>query len=133
MARTLRAAPSGAADWQPPPFGIELPSLEDIMSFVPALGATCLGIVIGWLVRYFIRRFDKFGPMVLGSLVSIIFGGAVIKFLEADRSVWWFYPIGLLLGFVIYHVVAVLHDSQSNTSGAKPPRPPDKRDPYRIR
>jgi uncharacterized membrane protein YfcA len=103
------------------------------MTLISATGATSLGIVIGWLVRYFIRRFDKFGPMVLGSLVSIIFGGAAIKFLEADTSVWWFYPIGLLLGFVIYHIVSVAHDRHPGPPGRKPPTFPDKRDPYRIR
>jgi uncharacterized membrane protein len=78
------------------------------MESVPAIGATCLGMVVGWLVRYFIRRFDKFNAQVLGSIVSILAGGAVVRFLEADRTVWWFYPIGLFLGFVLYTAVAVL-------------------------
>ena len=76
------------------------------MSHVPAIGATCLGIVIGFLVRYFIRRFSNFGAGALGSVITIILGGAVIKFLEADKSVWWFYPIGLFLGFAIYQWIA---------------------------
>ena len=80
------------------------------MDVVPALGALSLGIVIGWLVRYFIRRFKEFGPQALGLVVSIMLGGAVVKFLEADRTVWWFYPIGLLLGFVLYTVVALWVD-----------------------
>jgi hypothetical protein len=62
------------------------------MDTIPAIGAICLGIVIGWLVRYFIRRFDKFNPQVLGSVISIVAGGAVVRFLEADPKVWWFYP-----------------------------------------
>jgi uncharacterized membrane protein YfcA len=104
--------------------------LINTMNIIPAIGATCLGIVIGWLVRYFIRRFDKFGPMVLGSLVSIVFGGAAIKFLEADKTVWWFYPIGLLLGFVIYHVVAARQlANRPGGPNAKPPKPPEKDDP----
>jgi uncharacterized membrane protein YfcA len=101
------------------------------MQIIPALGATALGITIGWLVRYFIRRFDKFGPMALGSVVSIILGGAVIKFLEADKSVWWFYPIGLLLGFVIYQIISSVH---IQTDCAKPiPPKPDKSDPRYMR
>ncbi|HCJ67087.1 MAG TPA: hypothetical protein DHV62_07135, partial [Elusimicrobia bacterium] len=67
------------------------------MSIIAVVGSLSLGIVIGWLVRYFIRRFKSFTPKALGSVVSIIAGGAVIKFLEADKSVWWFYPIGLLM------------------------------------
>jgi uncharacterized membrane protein YfcA len=90
---------------------------------IPAIGATCLGIVIGWLVRYFIRRFRTFGPMVMGSVISIILGGAVIKFLEADKSVWWYYPIGLFLGFVIYHVLVIVH-TRPPRDGGSPPKPP---------
>ena len=96
-----------------------------IMKIIAAIGATCLGIVIGWLVRYFIRRLNKFSPMVLGSLVSIVLGGAVIKFLEADKTVWWFYPIGLFLGFVIYHLVVVFSE-RSSPSGKSSPSTPRK-------
>ena len=95
------------------------------MKIIAAIGATCLGIVIGWLVRYFIRRLNKFSPMVLGSLVSIVLGGAVIKFLEADKTVWWFYPIGLFLGFVIYHLVVVFSE-RSSPSGKSSPSTPRK-------
>ncbi len=76
------------------------------MSLVPAVGAMCLGIVIGWLTRYFVFRFNSFKPMTLTAVISAIVGGTVVGFLGADKSVWWFYPIGLLIGFVVYAVVA---------------------------
>ena len=92
------------------------------MSYIPAIGATCLGAVVGWLVRYFIRRFDKFGPAALGSVISIVLGGAVIKFLEADRSVWWFYPIGLVVGMGIYQLI-VSFGSGGGGGGSGPSMP----------
>ena len=64
--------------------------------------------MVGWLVRYFIRRFESFNPAILGSLISVVLGGAAIRFLESDPNVWWFYPIGLLLGFVLYSLVVWL-------------------------
>src|SRR4051812_13252283 len=82
---------------------------------IPAIGATCLGIVVGWLVRYFIRRFDKFTPSVFGSLISILLGSAVMKVLTADKMTWWFYPIGLLLGFIAYQVIAMRETSRRKT------------------
>ena len=85
------------------------------MNALGAIGATCLGVVIGWLTRYFIQRFNRFTPMHLSSVVSIILGSAVMAFLGADKSVWWFYPIGLLLGFVLYSAIAV-------RAGAPPPK-----------
>jgi hypothetical protein len=76
------------------------------MSVVPPIGAMCLGIVIGWLVRFFIWRFETFSPSVLSSVISILLGGGITRFLSADPNVWWFYPIGLLVGFVVYQVIA---------------------------
>jgi urea transporter len=78
------------------------------MQMVPKIGAVSLGIVIGWLVRFYIRRSQDFNTQTLKTLVSILVGGAVIRFLDADKTVWWFYPIGLLIGFIVYSVVAVL-------------------------
>ncbi len=75
---------------------------------VAIVGSLSVGIVVGWLVRFFIRRFKKFGPAALSAVVSVLLGGTVVKFLEADRSVIWYYPIGLLAGFIIYTIVAVL-------------------------
>jgi len=102
-------------------------------NIVPAIGSTSLGIVIGWLVRYFIRRFDKFGPAVLGSVISILLGGAVIKFLEVDKSVWWFYPIGLLAGFIIYQIIVMVTVFGGGSKPASPPRFDDPHDPRFIR
>ena|ERR1035437_1004493 len=76
------------------------------MSLVSALGATSLGIVVGWLVRYFIRRFEKFTPAALTTVIGVVAGGAAVKFLSVDLTVCWFYPIGLLVGFVVYHITA---------------------------
>ena len=77
------------------------------MSIVAPIGATCLGIVMGWLVRYFIRRFESFNANAFGAIVGVVVGGVVVTFLEEDKSVWWFYPIGLFIGFVIYSVTVI--------------------------
>jgi hypothetical protein len=57
------------------------------MTIVPAIGSTRLGIVVGWLIRYFLRRFRPFNPKILGSIVGIMLGGTVVGFLETDESV----------------------------------------------
>jgi NhaP-type Na+/H+ or K+/H+ antiporter len=88
------------------------------MSLVPAIGTLSLGIVIGWLVRYFIRRFKNFTPQAFGLVVSIMLGGAVVKFLDADPSVTFYYPIGLLIGFVVYTVLALFIDPKSDIATA---------------
>src|ERR1035441_9414277 len=78
------------------------------MNVVPAIGSTCFGIVIGWLVRFFIFRFRTFTPNVLSSVISLMCGAATMRFLSADPNVLWFYPIGLLIGFIAYTVGGVL-------------------------
>jgi len=91
---------------------------------IPAIGATSLGIVIGWLVRYFIRRFDNYTPAVFGSLVSILLGSAVMKFLSADQTTWWFYPIGLLLDFIAYQIIAMVETTRRKSPLAFPKNDP---------
>jgi phosphotransferase system glucose/maltose/N-acetylglucosamine-specific IIC component len=78
------------------------------MQMLPALGACSLGVVIGWLVRYFIRRFATFDAQVLRTLISILVGALVIRFLDGDKTAWWFYPVGLLIGFIVYSVIAYM-------------------------
>ena len=77
------------------------------MNILHVLGTTCTGIVVGWLIRYFIRRFDNYSPKVITSVISVIFGGVIIKFVETDNSTFWFYPIGLFVGFIFYSAQAI--------------------------
>jgi hypothetical protein len=78
---------------------------------IAAIGSVCFGIVVGWIIRYFLFRFDKFNIKILGSTLSIIAGGAVIGFfskIDPDKTVVWYYPIGLLLGLILYSIGAFL-------------------------
>ena len=78
-----------------------------MVSIVPALGVLSLGIIIGWLIRFFIKRFKSFTPKALTSVVTLIVGGSTVKLLGADKTLFWFYPIGLLAGFTIYTILAL--------------------------
>jgi hypothetical protein len=75
---------------------------------VSSIGCASLGIVIGWLVRFFLYRMKSFTPKALSSIVSIVAGGAAIRFLEHNSGPVWWYTIGLLLGFIIYSVVGAI-------------------------
>jgi|GEM_PF-6129130 chromate transport protein ChrA len=75
------------------------------MVFIEALGVLCVGIVVMWLVWYFVTRFKEFSVQVLSSLVAIVFAGVVLQFVQlADKTDFWYYPIGLLLGLVLYGI-----------------------------
>jgi uncharacterized membrane-anchored protein YhcB (DUF1043 family) len=82
--------------------------MNNFTNWIPPIGSICLGIVVGWLARYFLFRFQTFTPQIFGTTLSIVLGGIVIRFLTdlPDKVVVWCYPIGLLLGFVIYSLVA---------------------------
>ncbi|MBG1265488.1 hypothetical protein [Nostoc sp. WHI] len=97
--------------------------MQSLLEIAPLIGSTCLGIVVGWLVRYFIRRFKSHTPQVLGSIIGIVLGGAIIKFFGADQTAIWFYPIGLLLGFIMYSIQARL--SGGDGDGVQYARKPD--------
>lgn len=78
---------------------------------IPVIGATCLGIFMGWMVRYFVFRFTEFTPQVLGMTVSVLTGGAIVGFLSNDDNkseTVWFYPIGLLIGCILYSLFGLM-------------------------
>jgi hypothetical protein len=78
---------------------------------IESIGSTCLGIVVGWLVRYFLFRFKEFNVQVLGSTLSLIAGGVVIglfNMIDPSKTVIWFYPIGVLIGITVYSIIAYL-------------------------
>ena len=76
-------------------------------SMIAAIGSICLGGVVGWLVRYFISRLEKYTTQGLTAVVGVLFGAGVVKFLDQTPDVVWFYPIGLVAGFIVYHFTAV--------------------------
>jgi hypothetical protein len=71
---------------------------------VPSIGAACLGMVMGWLVVYSLRRIEKVTVATLSATASVILGSAVSKFLDINQEALPFYPIGLVLGFTLYIV-----------------------------
>lgn len=80
----------------------------DVMNVVAAIGSTCLGIVVLCISWYFVRRFNSFTPQTLSAVISIILGGVVAGFLSEDKSVWWFYPIGLFIGLIGYVIASYM-------------------------
>ena len=58
-----------------------------------------IGIVVGWLVRYFVVRLKNYTISGLTSVIAILVAGAVVNYLGPDKSVNAFYAVGLVMGF----------------------------------
>jgi uncharacterized membrane protein YeaQ/YmgE (transglycosylase-associated protein family) len=70
------------------------------------IGLICVGFIVGWLILFFLRRFQNFTVEVLGGILGLIFGGVVLSFLQmADKTDIWYYPIGLVIGWAIYQIM----------------------------
>lgn len=75
---------------------------------VEAFGIFSLGVFIGYLTWFFVRRLASFTTEALTAIVGVVVGGLVVNFLDdnvGDESGIWWYPIGLLVGFVIYSLL----------------------------
>ncbi|MBI2069565.1 MAG: hypothetical protein HYT79_03105 [Elusimicrobia bacterium] len=70
--------------------------------WVPRIGSASLGVVIFWVVCYFVRRFEKFTLKTLTSVIGLLVGGAVVKFVGDDKTLLAWYAIGLGVGFILY-------------------------------
>ena len=67
------------------------------------IGVIALGIFVGWITRYFLRRQKSFPLMAMSTLLGIVLGGVVLNLFTgpAFDDLFWFYPIGLVIGFII--------------------------------
>lgn len=67
-----------------------------------------IGAVVGWLIFYFVRRYNKFTPAMLVATIAAILGGDGIsslatmgeRFGNRDFHLW--YILGVAAGFFIY-------------------------------
>ena len=77
------------------------------MALIEAIGVLCVGIIVMWLTFYFISRFTSYTVTILLSIITILFAGAVLNFIQlADKTDFWYYPIGLVVGLALYGINA---------------------------
>jgi hypothetical protein len=93
---------------------------------VAVFGAICLGISIGWIVRFFLERFSEYNSKILASTVSVLSGGgllAILKVLTQDKEpqhwlvdAMFCYPIGLALGLIVLYPWTLKWDASARNS-----------------
>lgn len=78
------------------------------MDWLIATGAVCLGLLIGIFLAYFIFELKTMDHKALYAAVGVIGGASVVAifhllngFNAESRREYWFYPIGLLIGYLI--------------------------------
>lgn len=77
-------------------------------------GAVVLGVVLGFLTHYLVRRDQKAGIGDLSVIVGVIAGGIVMdRFTEGHQISWYF--IGLGIGFFIYWIFLLIGKEQVKT------------------
>jgi len=65
----------------------------------------CIGIIVMWLGFYFIVRVKDYDITGLTGVISVLLGGAALEFVKlAVPSDFWYYPIGLLSGLILYGI-----------------------------
>jgi hypothetical protein len=72
----------------------------------PGIGALALGVFVGFLSFFMIKKSTTFTPFVLGEWLAVILGGVVIDFigdkLANTPSTFGQYCTGLAIGLVLY-------------------------------
>jgi hypothetical protein len=77
------------------------------LDWVVAAGSSCLGILVGTLVGFYVQEAEEWDRKALYGSVSVLVGGGAIALLHflagtaGPTREYWFYPIGLLAGFVV--------------------------------
>ncbi|MGT2481768.1 hypothetical protein ACU4GR_29640 [Methylobacterium oryzae CBMB20] len=85
---------AGAAAWFLYWQELELQKIEP-------MGSLAFGLVLGWVMRFFLNRLPTFTAKELSSLVSALVGAAVIGLFAKDKTepLLFFYLSGLGFGF----------------------------------
>ena len=80
---------------------------------INAIGPISIGIVVGWMLYYFMRMYRLFSPKTLVATLTAIAGGPVLTFLEKLTSggavpvnIGLFYFFGVAIGFFGYAIYA---------------------------
>lgn len=88
-----------------------------------AIGALVLGIVIGYLTHYLVRRDQEAGVGDLAVIIGAVLGATVFKVITGQDQTSW-YLIGLGVGFFLYWLALVLGREQvKQLIGKKQPLP----------
>lgn len=74
-------------------------------------GPVAIGMVVGWMLYYFIRLYRLFSPKTLAATLTAIAGGPVLTYLQklasggvADQQIGLWYFLGVGLGFFLYAI-----------------------------
>ncbi len=73
------------------------------------IGVLSLGVFLGYMAWYFATLVKSNWMTSFASVAGVLFGGVVLTFLggAGSDSRWW-YPIGLVVGWIIYAVLRKL-------------------------
>jgi hypothetical protein len=68
---------------------------------LPVVGAACFGGVVGWMANHVLERAKEVNTKWLGSMISILGGGAVTALFEPRSQLFGAYCVGLAGAFFI--------------------------------
>jgi hypothetical protein len=71
---------------------------------VSGLGPMLLGMVVGWLLYYFIRQYRVFSPQTLSTTIAAFLGGIIVRYFSQspEGAILAFYSLGVGIGFFLY-------------------------------
>lgn len=81
---------------------------------IASVGSLCAGIVTTYFIKMYLTRVKKFDLKGLSAVLLMLFGGSTLSFIKMDPKAYWFYPIGLFLGLVLYIILAMALGGKAN-------------------
>jgi hypothetical protein len=68
---------------------------------IPLFGAGAFGMVLGWMAYHVFKRAEKLDVTWLGSIISVLLGGAISVLFKNKEVMFGSYTLGLAFGFFL--------------------------------
>jgi hypothetical protein len=72
------------------------------------IGAFCFGVIVGWVTSRTLRRTTPSGLSDIATVIGAVGGAAITGIYKPSTNAFGYYCIGLLVGFFLYLILAVI-------------------------
>jgi hypothetical protein len=78
--------------------------------FITEMGSLSMGFIVVWIAFFILNRTKDFNTAAFAEIIGVFFGATILNIYttylnDQTKFIFWFYPIGLVVGMFAYHFI----------------------------